>query len=93
MRWIRDTFFPIRDEQGRVRRAAGIAQDITQHEGSMVYVVDGDEASRRDSALLLQGAGYEVKMFASAQRFLEVAPGAGARLRGARHPRRRKPAS
>ncbi|MXQ14099.1 PAS domain-containing protein [Microvirga makkahensis] len=74
VRWIRDTFFPIRDEQGRIRRAGGIAQDITQHEGSTVYVVGGDEASRRDLCLLLQGAGYEVKSFASAQSFLAVAP-------------------
>jgi PAS domain S-box-containing protein len=74
VRWIRDTFFPIRDEQGRIRRIGGIAQDITQHEGSIVYVVDGGEASRRDLCLLLQGAGYEVKSFASAQSFLAVAP-------------------
>lgn len=74
VRWIRDTFFPIRDEQGRIRRAGGIAQDITQHEGSIVYVVDGNEASRRELCLLLQGAGYEVKSFASAQSFLAVAP-------------------
>ena len=68
------TFFPIRDEQGRIRRVGGIAQDITQHDGSTVYVVDSNEASRRDLCLLLQGAGYEVKTFASAQSFLEVAP-------------------
>lgn len=74
VRWIRDTFFPIRDEQGRIRRVGGIAQDITQHEGSIVYVVDGDEARRRDLCLLLQGAGYEVKSFDSAQSFLAVAP-------------------
>jgi PAS domain S-box-containing protein len=74
VRWIRDTFFPIRDEHGRIRRAGGIAQDITQHDGSIVYVVDGSEASRKDVCLLLQGVGYEVKVFASAQRFLEVAP-------------------
>jgi PAS domain S-box-containing protein len=74
VRWIRDTFFPIRDEQGRIRRIGGIAQDITQHDGSIVYVVDGDEASCRDLCRLLQGAGYEVKSFASAQSFLAVAP-------------------
>jgi PAS domain S-box-containing protein len=74
VRWIRDTLFPIRDEQGRVRRAGSIAQDITQHEGAMIYIVDGNEASRRDLSILLQGAGYEVKAFASAQDFLEVAP-------------------
>jgi PAS domain S-box-containing protein len=74
VRWIRDTFFPIRDEQGQIRRVGGIAQDLTQHEGSIVYVVDGDEASRRNLCLLLQGAGYEVKSFASAPSFLAVAP-------------------
>ncbi|SCZ12623.1 PAS domain-containing protein [Microvirga guangxiensis] len=74
VRWIRDTFFPIRDEQGRIRRIGGIAQDITQHDGSIVYVVDGDVASCRNLCLLLQGAGYEVQSFASAQSFLAVAP-------------------
>jgi PAS domain S-box-containing protein len=74
VRWIRDTFFPIRDEQGRVRRAGGIAQDLTQHDGSIVYVVDGADDSRQDLCLLLQGTGYEVKMFASGQAFLDVAP-------------------
>jgi PAS domain S-box-containing protein len=74
VRWIRDTFFPIRDEQGRIRRAGGIAQDLTQHDGSTVYVVDSHEVTRRELCRLLQRAGYEVKMFPSAQSFLEVAP-------------------
>lgn len=72
VRWIRHTFFPIQDEQGRVRWAGGIAQDLTEHDGSTVYVVDGNEASRRDLCLLLQGAGYGVKTFDTAQSFLEV---------------------
>ncbi|WP_262298353.1 PAS domain-containing protein [Microvirga sesbaniae] len=74
VRRIRDTFFPIRDEHGRVRWAGGIAQDLTQHDGSTVYVVDGDETTRRELCRQLQGAGYEVKVFATAQSFLEVAP-------------------
>ena len=74
MRHIHATGFPIFDEDQKIRRIAGIAQDITQHDGSIVYVVDSNEASRRDLCLLLQGAGYEVKTFASAQSFLEVAP-------------------
>src|SRR5690606_6310337 len=40
----------------------------------MVYVVDGGDISRRNLAVLLQGAGYQVKVFDSAQSFLEVAP-------------------
>jgi PAS domain S-box-containing protein len=74
MRHIHATGFPIFDEHQKVRRIAGIAKDITLHDGSTVYVVDSNEASRRDLCLLLQGAGYEVKMFASAQAFLEIAP-------------------
>ncbi|WP_246529418.1 PAS domain S-box protein [Microvirga zambiensis] len=74
MRHIHATGFPIFDEDQKIRRIAGIAKDVTQHDGSTVYVVDSNEASRRDLCLLLQGASYEVKTFASAQSFLEVAP-------------------
>ena len=73
VRWIRHTCFPIPDEGGRVRRSGGIAQDITRHEGSVVYVIDADDASRRELMLLLQGAGYDVKAFASTRTFLSVA--------------------
>ena len=74
MRHIHATGFPIFDEHQKIQRIAGIAKDITQHDGSTVYVVDSNETSRRELCLLLQGAGYEVKMFAAAQAFLEVAP-------------------
>nr|WP_281024087.1 LuxR C-terminal-related transcriptional regulator [Microvirga subterranea] len=37
-------------------------------------MVDGNKASRHELRLLLQGAGYEVKEFASAQALFEVAP-------------------
>ena len=74
VRWVRDTYFPIRDGGGAVVRVAGIAQDITAHESSLVYVVDDGEASRRDVFHLLQGAGYDVKGFAPGQAFLEVVP-------------------
>ena len=74
MRHIHATGFPIFDDRQTIRRIAGIAKDITQHDGSTVYVVDSNENSRRDLCLLLQEAGYEVKMFSAAQAFLEVAP-------------------
>jgi len=88
VRWIRGTFFPIRDGAGRVVQAAGIAQDVTAHESSLVYLVDGTEAPRRDFALPLRGAGYDVKAFASPEAFLEVAPAltAGCVLLDARAP-------
>lgn len=74
VRLVRDTSFPIGDENGQVRRIGGVAQDITGHRGSAVYLVDPDEASRANLTLLLQGVGYSVKGFASASTFLEVAP-------------------
>lgn len=73
VRWIRHTSFPIPDEKGQVRRSGGIAQNITRHEGSVVYVVDANDASRQDLVLLIQGAGYDVKAFASAGTFLRMA--------------------
>ena len=74
VRWIRDTFFPIRDAHGQVSRAGGIAQDITRHEGALVYVVDADEASRQDLTRWLRDAGYDVKLSRPCTAFLEVAP-------------------
>lgn len=71
---IRDTAFPIRDEQGDVRRLGGAAQHVTSHSGSTVYLVDPDETSRGNLTLLLQGVGYTVKAFSSATSFLEIAP-------------------
>jgi PAS domain S-box-containing protein len=74
MRRIHATVFAIFDQHGRVQRVAGIARDVTQHDGSMVYLVDSDETSRRELSLRLQEAGYQVNRFASAQAFLDVAP-------------------
>jgi PAS domain S-box-containing protein len=74
VRWIQNTGFPILDEHGAVRRVAGIAQDVTKHNGSMVYIVNSDPVTRRSRSLLLQGAGYQVKTFSSTEAFLEVAP-------------------
>jgi PAS domain S-box-containing protein len=74
IRWIRDTAFPIRDDKGRARRIGGIAEDITEFDGSHIYVVDGDESARQDLMGLLQTAGYDVKAFPSETSFLEVAP-------------------
>src|SRR3712207_7809218 len=48
VRWIQNTGFPILDEHGAVRRVAGIAQDVTKHDGSMVYVVDSNPVTRRN---------------------------------------------
>jgi PAS domain S-box-containing protein len=70
---IRDTMFPIRDQQQRLRWVGGIAQDITVHDGMQTYVIDADPASRREVSQLLQHAGYAVKTFDSGGEFLEIA--------------------
>jgi PAS domain S-box-containing protein len=72
VRRIRDTMFPIRD--GHVQRIGGIAQDVTKDGGSTIYLVAPDNASRSRLALLLESAGYTVKVFRSASAFLDMAP-------------------
>jgi PAS domain S-box-containing protein len=74
VRWIRDTFFPIRDEQGRAWRLGGIAQDITARGNTRVYVVGADRASRERLSLMLGRAGHEVQPFDAARAFLDAAP-------------------
>lgn len=74
VRWIRHMFFPIRDNQGRVSRVGGIAEDITKPADPQVYVLNPDESSRERQSRLLQRSGYSVKGFSSSRVFLEVAP-------------------
>jgi FixJ family two-component response regulator len=74
VRWVRDTGFPMRDEQQKVRRVGGIAEDVTKHEGSLVYLVNPDDPASQGLAIRLQAAGYEVQSFTSARAFLDVAP-------------------
>ena len=74
LRWIRNTFFPIRDEQGQIRRTGGIAQDITLHEGRFVYIIDADGVSCQSLSRVLREAGYDVRAFPSGKAFLESAP-------------------
>ncbi|MEA2840998.1 MAG: hypothetical protein QOF41_2328, partial [Methylobacteriaceae bacterium] len=71
VRRIRDTIFPIHD--GHVRRLGGIAQDVTKDGGSTIYLVEPDNASRGRLTLMLEGAGYMVKVFRSVNGFLELA--------------------
>jgi PAS domain S-box-containing protein len=74
VRWLRDTWFPIRGERAGLQRVAGIAQDITRDAEARVYVVDADAAGRERLSVLFRGAGYRAQGFATARSFLEVAP-------------------
>jgi PAS domain S-box-containing protein len=73
VRRIRDTLFPIPAEDGRIRSAGGIAQDITVDTGLRAYVIATGDGARRSFVGDLQAAGYEVQAFARGQAFLNVA--------------------
>jgi PAS domain S-box-containing protein len=73
VRRIRDTFFPIRSEDGRIRHMGGIAEDVTGLTSARIYVVDEDPGSRQALLTLLQPAGYEVQVFANAAALAEIA--------------------
>lgn len=73
VRRIRDTFFPIRSEDGGIRHLGGIAADVTGRTGARIYVVDEDAGARQALLALLQPAGYEVQLFENATALAEVA--------------------
>jgi PAS domain S-box-containing protein len=73
VRRIRDSFFPIRDDHGRVVEVGGVAEDITPEDDRMVYLVGRSQRVRAEYGQMLRGVGYSVKAFASAIPFLEVA--------------------
>ncbi len=73
VRRIRDTFFPVPAEDGRIRLAGGIAQDVTIDTSLRAYVVASEDDARHDIAGALQAGGYAVQVFASDQAFLKMA--------------------
>ena len=73
VRRIRDTFFPIPAENGRIRQVGGIAQDVTQDTGLRAYVIAAADEARQGLVAVLQSAGYEVQDFPSGQPFLKLA--------------------
>lgn len=73
VRRIRDTFFPIPAEIGRLGLVGGIAQDVTTDAGLRTYVIAVGDSARRDLIGALRSAGYEVQAFASGQAFLDLA--------------------
>lgn len=51
LRWIRDTDFPIRDENGRVQRIGGIGHDVTDLKQAEAALAESEDLQRR----LVQG--------------------------------------
>lgn len=77
MRWIRNSFFPMQDENGEIHRIAGIAEDVTRHDATLVYLVETDSGCRRTIHETLQQGGYNVHDFSSARDFVRLAPTLG----------------
>ncbi|MFC0406715.1 PAS domain S-box protein [Roseomonas elaeocarpi] len=74
IRWLRDTSFPIRDENGAVSRIGGIAEDLTPEDNHQVYLVSTKAAEARHLVGLVRSVGYRARSFESASAFLDIAP-------------------
>lgn len=74
VRWLRDTSFPIRDEQGQVTQFGGIAEDLTQEDANQVYIVNASTDEARRLAALVRSARYRARTFAEPAAFLDLAP-------------------
>lgn len=74
VRLLRETGFPILDEQGVATRIGGITEDLTRDDARQVYIVCGRAAEARRLAGLVRAGGYRARTFASGSAFLDVAP-------------------
>lgn len=74
IRQLRDTSFPILDENGVVARIGGITEDLTPDDVRQVYVVCTRAAEARRLAGLVRAMDYQVRTFESGSAFLDVAP-------------------
>lgn len=74
IRWLRDTSFPIRDEDGTLRRIGGIATDLSQEDERQVYVVSAKDGEARRIANLVRSLDYRARTLDSASAFLDMAP-------------------
>jgi PAS domain S-box-containing protein len=74
IRRLRDTSFPIRDDNGAVTRIGGITEDLTPEDNRQVYLVSTREVEARHLASLVRSVGCHVRIFESASAFLEIAP-------------------
>jgi PAS domain S-box-containing protein len=73
VRWLRDTSFPIPDNDGTVTRIGGITENLTPTDVSQVYIVSTTTAEARRLGRLVRGLGYRARAFASASSFLDIA--------------------
>ncbi|MBB2754613.1 UNVERIFIED_ORG: PAS domain S-box-containing protein [Rhizobium aethiopicum] len=74
IRSLRDTSFPILDEQGAVTRIGGITEDLTTDNIRQAYIICSRAADARRLAGIVRAEGYRARTFASGSAFLDVAP-------------------
>lgn len=74
VRSLRDTIFPILDDDGAVARIGGIIEDVTQEDVQQVYIVCSKVAEARRLASALRAEGYQARTFENSADFLALAP-------------------
>lgn len=73
IRWLRDTSFPIREDDGAITRIGGITEDLTREHVRHVYIFTAKAADGRRLANVARGLGYSARTFESASAFLDIA--------------------
>jgi PAS domain S-box-containing protein len=73
IRRLRDTSFPILDDDGAVTRIGGIVEDLTQEDHRQIYIVSSAPAEARKLASTVRGLGFRARIFESAPAFLDLA--------------------
>lgn len=73
VRRLRDTSFPILDDNGAIARIGGITEDVTQEEIGQVYIVSPKALDARRLAGMVRTMGYRARTFESATTFLDIA--------------------
>ena len=74
IRWLRDTSFPIPDEDGAVTQIGGITEDLTQDDVRSVYIVSRIAMEARRLAGAVRALGYRARTFDNANALLDIAP-------------------
>jgi PAS domain S-box-containing protein len=74
IRWLRDTSFPIRDDNGAITSIGGSAEDLTHQDSLQVYVVSARASEGRRLARMVRTLDYRARIFESTAEFLDIAP-------------------
>ncbi|WP_460448288.1 PAS domain S-box protein [Alsobacter sp. SYSU BS001988] len=73
VRRLRETCFPIPDDEAAIKRIGGITEDLTRSDVLQLYIVSTSPTQARKLARLARALGHRVRTFPSASSFLDVA--------------------